>query len=82
MESKEGGGERDGRREGKEGEKDSYFLLDRKVLPQFSRILGLANVRALVEFKFPVLILTKLGTGRKAKSSGLSPEMVSESCQR
>lgn len=50
-----------GRRErevGREGEKDNTFLLGRKALPQFSRILAFLNVSALVAFEFPVLILT------------------------
>lgn len=68
--------------EGKErrGRKTAFSFWIQRSCP-ISRILGLANVRALVEFKFPVLILTKLGTGRKVKASGLSTEMVSESCQ-
>lgn len=69
------GGKRE-RKGRKEAEKDNAFLLDKKVLTQFNRILGFLNVRALVEFEFPVLILTKLKT-RKAKLSGLPTEMVS-----
>lgn len=73
---------RQGRREreaGREGEKDNTFLLGRKALPRVSRILAFLNVSTLVAFEFPVLILTKLETRRKAKISGLPTEMVSES---
>ena len=57
---KEGSGER-------EGEKDNPFLLDRKARPQFNRILRFSNMRDVMEFKFPVLILTKLETEEKLR---------------
>lgn len=59
------------------GGKDHPFLLDRKALTQFNRVLRPTNVKALVGLEFPVLILTKQETRREAKTDGLPTETVS-----
>lgn len=79
MHSREGG---KGRRRGEgSGWGNHLFLLDKKALTQLSRILGLTNVKPLVEVEYPLLILTKQETRNKARIEGLCTETVSESPQ-